>query len=174
MAKQDTALNIRTLANLFQHMQDAADTLDQIGSLENAAKEAQAATAAARKQRDDMLAEVVKAEQALNRTEAEIRDKLAATDANLKGILTQAKLDAQKIKADVEDRAEKEAAKIKAAAEKRWAELTKEIAALTDQKLLLDGDISKAIAARDAAEAEAAAAEKKVADIRKKLASFLE
>ncbi len=55
---------IRRMAKFYQNMQFAADTLERIGSLEQATQEAKAATLDAQTERDKALSELTEAKEA--------------------------------------------------------------------------------------------------------------
>lgn len=98
--KFTTANSIRNLAVMFEGMVAAADTLDKLGSIEQATKEAQSATASAQLERDQALNQLAKAKDQLaaSKQAAAMLDQAAAeSSAN---IVAQANQAADNIKAD--------------------------------------------------------------------------
>lgn len=125
-SKQDTAIALRRLANLFKGVMQVADDIETLGSLENATAEVQAALDAARVQRDEVLAalEATKA-QALAITEDAVA-RSVQMDAKAEAVMVAAKAEADALlsnaqadaKAKTAETAEKCAAAMQAAQER--------------------------------------------------------
>ena len=83
---QDTAGDLRRVANFFKGVTAAADVIERLGSLENATAEAKAALAVAERDRDSALAELAdakaKGKTAVNAA-SEKADKMLADASDL-------------------------------------------------------------------------------------------
>lgn len=105
-SKSNAAEAIRRLATQYQQMVEAADMLDQIGSLENAAKEAKAATEAARAEAEAARAETVKAKDEAKKA----KDKVAAVMSDAEELalvkVQEGEVKAQEMVADAKARAQ--------------------------------------------------------------------
>ena len=97
MNKITAADSIRRLATQYQDMMAAADLLEEIGSLEQASKEAKAATHDANVDRASALAEL-----------AEAREAVAKAQADATDILQQAKFEADIKATDIKIAAEQD------------------------------------------------------------------
>lgn len=148
MSKLNAAKSIRNLATLYKDMTDAAEALEQIGSLEQAADEAAKATASAKGELATTQAELSKAKDKLAAAKAtaqEIGEQAAAealviqdkaqTDAV--AIITQAKQDATGIIGGAKYRAEA----IVASGNSQYEVLTGNIAVLKEQYGVLNSDV---------------------------------
>lgn len=94
MSKQDTAQQLRKVANFLQGLIQAADDIEAIGSMEGATAEAKAALAVAERDRDSALAELA---------DAKAKGKAAVASAQAK---------ADKILADAEAAAKEKETRI--------------------------------------------------------------
>ncbi len=170
MEKQELALSVRHFANLFQNLQQVADTLDTIGSLENAAAEAKRDRAAAEADRD-------KAKAALKKLEAQIAAKTEECNASIEEangrrntILADAieqgriKLEAAQADADAAvAKAKAQASDLIAAAKAEKADLEAANKSLTDGLQALGESVAAKQAEADARDERIAKAQAKIA-----------
>jgi predicted nucleic acid-binding Zn-ribbon protein len=174
MNKITAADSIRRLATQYQDMMAAADLLEEIGSLEQASKEAKAATHDANVDRASALAEL-----------AEAREAVAKAQADATDILQQAKFEADIKATDIKIAAEQEAATIRANAEREAAALLAPAQARLDKLAGQARDVENATAAAQnelgairariaLATEEADAAEKRLAEMRAAISKLVE
>ena len=86
----DAADAIRRMAKQYEQMVIAADILDQIGSLDNAAKEAQASVASSQAEAVAAKAELAKAKDAVKDAKAKAEDIIADAKEKAAGIVADA------------------------------------------------------------------------------------
>lgn len=174
MDKINAADAIRRLANQYEGMVAAAAMLEEIGSLEQAAKEAKAATHDAKAERDKALAELEQAKAAVLKAQADAAD-----------VLQQAQFEAGIKAADIKQAAEQEAATIRANAEREAAALLAPAQARLDKLAGQARDVENATAAAQnelgairariaLATEEADAAEKRLAEMRAAISKLVE
>ena len=125
MSKQDTAQQLRKVANFLQGLVQAADDIEAIGSMEGATAEAKAALAVAERDRDSALAELA---------DAKAKGKAAVASAQAK---------ADKILADAE-----------AAAKEKEATMLAEADSLVSSNLSMASQQSAEMVAKAAAAAQ--------------------
>jgi len=158
MSKQDTAQDLRRVANFLKGMIQAADDIEAIGAMEGATAEALKARDSAVKERETALAELadVKAsrKKAVAAAQKRVDDMLAAAqaqaDANVAN--TQALLD--KRTNDLITKAERQAAEMTATAIASVDAATSELVRLSGQKASLTAEVSDLEAKAKAAQAE--------------------
>lgn len=173
MSMLDSAKAIRNLANLYRDMDAAARTLEEIGSLDQAATEARQAVTAAQTElanlRNQQDALSVKMHELRTSTEEQIADSLAelekmADEAQQKALQTLANADNQAL--EIREAARAEADRLIASAKGRVTVLEQNIAGLKEQNAILQ---RQAVAARD----DLKSIETKVAQARDELRKLL-
>lgn len=149
--KMQAAESIRRLAVMFQGMVEAADTLEAIGSLEQATGEAQAARAKAEAARDAVLGEVRNAEQSIKNARADAQ----TLAENARGLAAQIERDAteegRRIIADARDQVSQERLAAKGQLDQQLAAVRREIEQAGKRLVDLQGETAKARADADAA-----------------------
>lgn len=174
MASKSTAAeSIRRLAVQYQQMVEAADLLDQIGSLENATKEAEKARADAVAE-----AEAAKADTAKAKDEAKkAKDKVAAIIAEAEGkaleIVQAAEIKGQEVVASAVARADAAVSKAAVDVADATAGVASRVAELTTTKLRLEQDVASLQNAISAKQAEAEGIEARLAKAQAQVAKLL-
>ena len=173
MAKaNDLADGIRNAARQYKHFQDVADMLDRHGSIENAVKEQELAL---KNINDEKAAGILAlAEQAKKVASAEKRHGELIASANEQ---SSAIIEAANVAAfDVHVAAKAEALQIveqaKAAALNKRNSLSDDILALTEAKVRISSDIDAMTANVDGINAQAKAAEDRLAKVNAAIAKF--
>lgn len=174
MANKSTAAeSIRRLATQYQQMVEAADMLDQIGSLENAAKEAEKATAAARAEADSAQADAAKAKADAKTA----KDKVAATmaDAEEKALVIaqQAEIKAQELIADGKARAQQILTKASLDAANATVGIEGKVAELSATRASIEQSLVDLQSQIDAKQVEAEELEKRLAKAQASIAKLL-
>lgn len=172
MSKQDAANSIRQLAVMFQGMTAAAEALDTIGSIEQATKEAQAATAKAGADRDAALLELDKAKDDITAARQTAEKVMVEAEREANDLIAKANLRAAQIEQAADD-----AAKVKMEEANKEADAS--ISASRDVLARLQNKIALAeVAALNAqqaqsdAEAKAAAATETLDAIKAQIAKL--
>lgn len=158
MNKQETAQQLRKVANFLKGLQQAADDIEAIGSMEGATSEARKARDVAQAERDQALAEFA---------DAKAKATKAAKDAQAKvdAMLADAQGKAEKLVADADAQARRTANDMIAAAERRADEVTtkagssvqaaeKALADMAEKKAALAAEVGDLEAKAKAAQAE--------------------
>lgn len=173
MAKaNDLAEGIRNAARQYKHFQDVADMLDKYGSIENAVKEQELAL---KKVQDEKAAGILAlAEQAQKIEAAQKRHTNLIAEANTQAAaIVEA---ANSAAFDTNVTAKDEAAQLVAAARAKALEnknsLADEILALTASKVRISEDIAAMTASVDSINAQAKAAEERLAKVNAAIAKF--
>lgn len=172
-SKSNAAEAIRRLATQYQQMVEAADMLDQIGSLENATKEAERAAAVARAEADAAQADAAKAKADAKTA----KDKVAAVMSDAEELalakVQEGDIKAQELIADAKARAQQvltkaslDAANATVGIEGKVAELSATRASLEQSLVDLQGQI-------DAKQVEAEELEKRLAKAQASIAKLL-
>ena len=173
MDKLTAAESIRRLAVQYQAMVEAADALESIGKLEQTVRQATKQAADATAEMDGAKAElaVVKADV----TKAKAKAAEIAAEANVKAmeILAEADRKAQAIIDGANSEAATRLAKADIAKAKQAEDLAAQISNLTSAKLRLEQDVNALNVANAAAQAEAVAAEDRIAKAQAKIAKML-
>ena len=158
MSKQDTAIALRRLANLFKGVVQAADDIEAIGSMENATAEAARARHAAVSERDAALVELAdakaKAQAALKSAKEKVEVMLADAQCRADAKIAEAQALVDKTTNDMIARAERQAAEMTAAASASVQAAASEFTGLTAKKAALVFEVSDLEAQAKAAQAE--------------------
>jgi len=169
----DAADAIRRQTKQLEQMQFAATVLDQIGSLDNGVKEAQAAKAAAEKECEITLAELADAKEDVKKARHTCKQLLEDTSEKAAALMKATEEKAAKLEADAQNAASAlgarvagEIASMKAKASEDAAKAAENIAALEAHKAELE-------AAVGLVEARLAKAEKQFDVMRDKLAAMV-
>lgn len=116
MSKQETAQQLRKVVNLFKGLEQAADDIEAIGSMEGATAEAIQARDAAIKERDQALAELADAKAKGAKAVKDAKDKvegmLADAQAQADAKITEAQALVDKTTNDLISKAERQAAEM--------------------------------------------------------------
>ena len=172
MSKMDQARSIRNLANLYRDMVGAADALEQLGSLEQAQKEAQAQVDAGRAELGTLRSELEHSRDDLKAAKAQVKklteDGKAAAAVAAGAITREAEVRAAEIVKAAQDKA----AQITAEATIEKSRLSSEVAGLQSAAESLKTELQVLREAVDKIEAEKLAAEKRLADFKAKLAAL--
>lgn len=173
MAKaNDLADGIRNAARQFKHFQDVADMLDKYGSFENAVKEQELAL---KKVQDERAVGILAlAEQAQKVEAAQKRHTDLIADANTQAAAIVEAANTAAFDTNVAAKAEAaqvlEAAKTAALSKKN--SLSDDILALTEAKVRISDDIAAMQASVDSINAQAKAAEERLAKVNAAIAKF--
>ena len=158
MNKQETAQQLRKVANFLKGLQQAADDIEAIGSMEGATAEAKRARDAAVRERDQALAELADAKakgaKAVKAAQERVDGMLADAKARADGLVDDAKVAADKAANDAIAAAERQASEVtsKAGASVQAAEQA--LADLATQKAALTAEVADLEAKAKAAQAE--------------------
>ena len=173
MAKaNDLADGIRNAARQYKHFQDVADMLDRFGSIENAVKEQEAAL---QKVKDEKSAGILApAEQAEKVAAAEKRhgELIASANEQSAAIVEAANSEAFNINVAAKADAAQIVETAKTAALSKKNSLSDDILALTDAKVRISDDIAAMQASVDGINAQAKAAEDRLAKVNAAIAKF--
>lgn len=151
-AKIEAADGLRTLAAQFQHLFTAADMLAGIGSAEQAAAEAEARRDAAVKTADEAVNALADAHGRMADAETKARAIVDAAHVQAAEAIAagqaqaQAHIDAARVQIQMQT---DDAARTLAGLQQSIAQLTSDVAGLSDQKTALLSDIAEAEAKRD-------------------------
>lgn len=170
----DAADAIRRMAKQYEQMVVAADILDQIGSLDNAAKEAQALVATSQAEAAVVKAELAKMKDALKDAKAQAKEVLADAEEKAEKALTEANIKAGILVNNATERAETIRVSVQeglAADEKAAQARADVLAALIEERQKKAAEINEKVAD---AEARLEKAEKQMASMKAKLASLVD
>jgi len=170
----DAADAIRRMAKQYEQMVVAADILDQIGSLDNAAKEAQALVATSQAEAAVVKAELAKMKDALKDAKAQAKEVLADAEEKAEKALTEANIKAGILVNNATERAETIRVSVReglAADEKAAQARADVLAALIEERQKKAAEINEKVAD---AEARLEKAEKQMASMKAKLASLVD
>lgn len=169
MDKLTAADAIRNLAVQYQAMVYAADALQAIGSLEQAANEAQAATDDANARRDQALQDLDNAQQAVSAAKEQALSILAEARDTADQTVIAAKSKAETIMANANQQGQIAIDAAAAKANGLVSSVSGKVDDLTAKAQQLGSDIAELEAKRDAAVADAQAADDKLAAVQSKI-----
>ena len=162
--KITTAQTIRQLAVLFEGMVDAANTLEAIGSIENAIAEAIKAKDEAVAERDAVKAEAKKHKDAIKKAKDDFQQIIFEANTKADDIKAAAQAEAVAITQSATDQADVLIAHAQQQHGATLADAHDRLIQLNTQLGVIKSEIANAESARDAANAEAEAAETRLAN----------
>lgn len=142
--KAGVAADLRRFVTFTQGLTDAADTLDQMQSLEESAKAAEARVKAAGAQMTQIQSDLDVAGAQLVAAQTAAAASLADAKVDAAAVIDKAKVKAAKLLDDAAARAEGAAAAVLASAHQQEAALSEQITAMGDQLIRMTDD-SKAL-----------------------------
>jgi hypothetical protein len=98
MSKASVAEDIRRLANTYKSMVEAADAIEQIGSIEQAVSEAKAARKAAEDERDSVLVDLRKAKDGVKKAKDDAEKIVADARSFAEDVAVAARVSAEQVK----------------------------------------------------------------------------
>lgn len=173
MAKaNDLADGIRNAARQYKHFQDVADMLDRYGSIENAVKEQELALKKVNDEKDAGI--LALAEQAQKVASAEKRhgELIASASEQSAAIIEAANTAAFDVNVEAKAEAVQIVEKAKASALSKKNSLSDDILALTEAKVRISEDIAAMQGNVDGINAQAKAAEDRLAKVNAAIAKF--
>lgn len=172
-SKSNAAESIRRLAVQYQQMVEAADLLDSIGSLEQAAAEAKKAAEAARADTAAARAEADKAKAEAKKSKEKVDKILSDADGEALAKVQEAEIKAQGIVADAKAKAEQITNKAAVDVADATAGVAGRVAELTTMRLRLEQELAALQNDIDAKKAEADDVEKRLAKAQAQVAKLL-
>lgn len=172
MSKQETAAQLRKVANFLKGLTQAADDIEAIGSMEGATKEAQEARDLALAERDRAMAELAdakaKGKAATKAAEVKVADMLAKAQADADALLVDARAkaeaDAEKTARDAKQHenevvadAEAHASRVKINADalvEKVKSLTAEVSDMETKRAVAQADLDRLTKALDKIKAQ--------------------
>lgn len=172
--KFEAAKSIRILANLYRDMADAADALEQIGSVEQAVAESNGRLASVRGEIEQAEAKLVELKDAEAKQQAFMADAAQSHRELLEGnraeIIKKAEEDAAEILKNAQDKA----AEMVAQGSMEKARLSSEIGGIQRAIEAGKAELASIVEAKGAKEAELAEVQGKLDALKSKLRSFVE
>lgn len=161
-SKSTVAESIKRLAILYKDMVEAADAIEQIGSIEQAVSEAKAARMAAEAERDSVIADLKKAKDGVKKAKDDADRTIADGKEVATEIIAAANAAAQSITDSATEQGQALIDSAKEQREETLKDLDGEAAVWRDRILQLQDETAHAVSVRDAAEAAAKDAQAKL------------
>lgn len=158
MNKQETAQQLRKVANFFKGLQQSADDIEAIGSMEGATKEARAARDLATQERDKALAELADAKakgaKFVKDTKDKVEGMLADAQAKADALVAEANERVGRVASDMITKAEAQAADVIAKANAAVANAEQAHHDLSVKRTALAAEVADLETKADTAQAE--------------------